>query len=433
MEKSLRELRGLIYENGYTSPVVNGVIDESAFAAICDEILDEAYLGKTAVDPILNAMRAVCQKLEENPQEQMERTVENANLQEAIKKVFGFKSVTIRWENRGAMLMGAYTIPGNPVKYGKKPGFIYGQNANGFYDQTHSMPIFIEMSNDAYRDALLTPEEMTALMLHEIGHNFDFTAYTMFFGWARTICDIAGLFTPFTFVPAINDLIARTDPGRNIVHVITNIDVILMNNIPPLGRLGRGMNKLFSSFGKFFNALFSPAMAFTIPLKLLNAPMVSLITFFSRKKEVYADNFAASYGYAQELTNALAKLEASMTRVSIQPAGGLAELFYDFAQFCREFDTTFFSISGHGSTQQRMIRTKSKLMQDLKNNDVPPELRKELENQIAEMDSAYQQYLEADDYQMKNITAFFRNLVDHVYDGKDYMFIEPARDYDQPR
>ena len=168
-------------------------INEAAIAELCSQILDEAYYGRKIAQPILDAMVNCCKLIDENPTIAMNRTDENIALQKAVQKVFGFKSCTIRWENRGMLKMGAYTYPGNPTKYGSKPAFKYGQHKDGFYDTNHDLPVFIECSNNLYLEAHLTPEEMTAILIHEIGHNFDFTPATMFIGWTKALLAIIKL------------------------------------------------------------------------------------------------------------------------------------------------------------------------------------------------------------------------------------------------
>lgn len=406
------------------------VIGEAAISNICSQILDEAYYGRKPAQPILNAMIDCCKLIDSDPTIAMNRTNENIALQKAVQKVFGFKSCTIRWENRGIMIKGAYTYPGNPTSYGSKPAFKYGQHKDGFYDSKHELPVFIELSNNMYVEAHLTPEEMTAILIHEIGHNFDFTPATMFMGWTKAILAIIMLIKGLADGSWINTLVKiymSSDTGRDIKHFISNIDVIVMNYVPPLGIIGRGIQKIAGLIGKLFNAILSPTQLLAIPAMLMFAPFIHLISFFGRRKEIYADTFAASYGFGEELGTGLAKLDMSVTRLDVAPSGTMMEIMYDFAQFNREFFTMFCDIRGHGSTQQRMIRTKAKLERDLNNNDVPPELKKELQKQIEDMDKAYNDFVNCDEYEQKSITRFFRGLVDHAYNGKDYAFIEPMR------
>ena len=430
MSMTLAEMRSIV-NNTNINETTNDyeIITEAALKDLCDSILDEAYYGRKAVQPIIDAMTDCCKVLDDNPTENMMKTTENKELEKAIQKVFGFKRVSIIWENRGVIVKGAYTIPGSPTKYGTKPGFKFGTHKDGFYDETHSLPVFIELSNDMYRECQLTPEEMTAILIHEIGHNFDFTPYTMIIGWTMAILAIIKLIIGLgdgTWPNTLYRMFLKTDAGRGYAQFMLNIDNLIMNYVPPLGMIGRGINKVVKYINKFINVLLSPLTLFSIPVALINAPMVYVVSFFSRKKEIYADAFAAGYGLGPELSSGLVKFDAYASRMSIAPAGSLAELFYDFSMFSREFMCTFCDKSGHGSAQQRMIKTRAKLEKDLKNNDFDPALKKELIDMISDMDEVYDDFLTCDEYEKKTITAFFRSLIDKAYGGKDYMFIPPT-------
>lgn len=431
MGMTIAEMRSLIYAAPQNESVVNDeILSEAAIQNLCDEILDEAYYGRHVAQPILDAMNDCCKLIDENPKIAMNKTKENIALQKAVQKVFGFKSCTIMWENRGMMAMGAYTYPANPTKYGSKPSFKYGQHKDGFYDSKHELPIFIELSNNMYVEAHLTPEEMTAILIHEIGHNFDFTPATMFMGWTKAILAIIMLIKGFgngSWIKTLVTIYMNGDTGRGIKHFISNIDVIIMNYVPPLGVIGRGFQKITGLLIKLMNLITSPTQIFSIPATLMFAPFIHLISFFGRRKEIYADTFAASYGFGEPLGTGLAKLDAAMVRFDTAPSGTLMEIMYDFAQLNREFFTMFCDVQGHGSTQQRMLRTRAKLERDLSNNDVPPELKKELQEQINDITSAYDSFVNCDEYEQKSVTRFFRNLVDTVYNGKDYAVFEPVR------
>ena len=432
MGMTISEMRSLIYAAPQNESVVNDeILSEAAIQNLCDEILDEAYYGRHVAQPILDAMIDCCKLIDENPTIAMNKTKENIALQKAVQKVFGFKSCTIMWENRGMMAMGAYTFPANPTKYGSKPAFKYGQHKDGFYDSKHELPVFIELSNNRYIESHLTPEEMTAILIHEIGHNFDFTPATMFMGWTKAILAIIMLIRGLgdgSWVATLFKIFMNSDIGRNISHIYTNIDIIVMNYVPPLGIIGRGIQKVSGLLMKLMNLIMSPAQLFSIPATLMFAPFIHLVSFFGRRREIYADTFAASYGFGEELGTGLAKADAAIVRFDTAPSGTLMEIMYDFAQLDREFLTMFCDVHGHGSTQQRMLRARAKLERDLSNNDVPPELKKELQEQIAAINDAYEEFVKCDEYDQKNITRFFRGLVDRVYNGKDYAIFEPIRD-----
>ena len=290
----------------------------------------------------------------------------------------------------------------------------------------------INMSIDIYRDAQLTPEEMTAMLLHEIGHNFDFSPFTLIEGWTQAILAILSLFSAIgsgnvsAGFNVVTQMLAKTAPGKEVSTIIYNIDSILMDLIPPLGWVGRGIGRVAGPIVKVILQLLAiPTMLVRIPTGLIMSPIMTLVSKFGRKKEIYADAFAAGYGYAEPLTSALAKCDKAMTRYNMDDAGPLMETLYDMLLFQQEFTAMFLDNSGHGNTQQRMIKTRYKLEQDLANNAVDPALKNELKRKIKEIDDAYNEYVNIDPADQNRLTAFMRSCVDKAYNGKNYMFIPP--------
>ena len=96
-------------------------------------------------------------------------------------------------------------------------------------------------------------------------------------------------------------------------------------------------------------------------------PFAYIRNLYMRKGEVYADSFAASYGYSAELVSGLEKLNVYMYQDKNAENTFLAP-FYDLMMLEADIINTL--SGGHGSTQQRSLRMVDKLDKDLEQSNL---------------------------------------------------------------
>src|SRR5699024_1906219 len=133
--------------------------------------LDEAYYGSNKVSKIQSAMDKIYLKLKHEPNANIQKSDENRELQKAIQDVFGFQSVRIYWSNRPHVGLGPYTMPGAKILHTGTDSLLK-VGSTGHYDKMHELRVYIQMDNMLVNQCDMNAQEMTAILLHEIGHNF---------------------------------------------------------------------------------------------------------------------------------------------------------------------------------------------------------------------------------------------------------------------
>lgn len=430
MAMSFSELRGMAYNEsflgGLSSKEDNHImtIDEAA-----TEFLDEAFYGRSSVAPIQKAMDAIVKKVQTMPTFIVNGSPEAKALNEAIAKVFGCKRCTVYWSSSPGMMNGGpMTVMQCGILEGFRATYKYGTNKNGFYDKDHVMTIAIRTDQGIISNGGLTSEEMVAILLHELGHNFDVSPYRLADAWSEAFTTIINVitnpskknvqkFTNWTETQLI------TAFGKDAYMILKNLDIYIAQMIPPIGYLMNLVGNVAFNIIKFLNAALSPIALVTIPVQLLMTPFSYMNNIFGRKRETYADSFAAAYGYGAELGTGLEKMSKYMVGME-DDESGLFAIMKDIALLNNEVSA--FCTGMHQSTQQRLIRVSSKLEKDLAQSDLSPADRAVIIKERDRVMNAYNSLLNADAETQQFLTTKFRQMVDNWYAGKPYMFIPIA-------
>lgn len=388
--------------------------------------INEAYFGDETVQKIESAMIKIHKLIVDDKNIVIYKTKEAKELEEAVKDTFGFKKVRIYWSNQPALGgMGPYTRPGAVIIHSASTGITYGTNKKGFYDSQHELMVYIQMDQNLVTDCNLTPREMTAILLHEIGHNFDYSPATIFEAWYGFLQVIMSGKIQNILTYAVRTGVQEY--GRDVTMFISNAHDYLLNVIPVFGRMVRAIGKVSFNITKFIMALLSPVTAVvSVPTYLLLCPFSYLSNFFARKKEVYSDSFAAAYGYAAEIGTALEKINVAMNINHNGERVGPMTFFYDLTLF--QAEVIAFAMGGHRTNQQRMISMLDAMKTDLKDPNLPADVKKDLQKKVDDAEKVYREISNLDNDQRKTFTTWFRGLVDSWYAGKPYMLIKPIDD-----
>lgn len=375
------------------------------------ELIDEAFFGKTKVKKIQDAMDAIVQEIRENPDTMVHGTPLADNLNRAIKETFGFAAVHVYWGNRIAG-GNPHTRPSVYIFHAFNESLEYGKHQNGFYDYNNELRCYIQMDQTLVTECNLTSEECVAILLHEIGHNFDFSPASVLKGWIQVYYALLNLENLANMVVA--------EYGRGIIMPLTNIDTYIQKYIPPVGTIVRLIGRVSFNVQKFLTMILSPALAVTlVPVYVLYSPFSHLQNILLRKGEVYADSFAASYGYSAEIATALDKLIDENSRYNF--GGPVMEFFSDMYRFDQE--VVALAMGGHGSNQKRLIKIMDKLQSDLRNGDFDASMKADLQKEIQRTKDVYDKMLNVDKTQRDTATHVFRRCVDNWYAGKPYMIV----------
>lgn len=381
--------------------------------------LDEAFLGEEPIYPIQKAMDKLYQWNRENPDAKINGCAAERELEDAIKKVFGFKLVDIMWSE--AERTGPYTVtPYLWMAYGENKSFAYGKNANGFYDKNHELSVYINMNRSMMSDNeyALTSREAVATLLHEIGHNFDYSPWrvsqAMYF-----LC--LNLFS-MNILSIVNNIVQHHI--RDITMRVMEIDTVVSDVLPPFRPVQRMANALYKAGNIAIGTIISPVEVLlwaTVGIGL--SPMFYLQNLFARKSERFADSFAVTYGYSAELITGLDKIIDASTGVNVAHIKDIPVLKQMLSLNRARAELSTIMIGGHESNQKRALKAIDKLVQDAKDPHLSPRMKARLNQEIKELRDVYNKMIGMNQEDRKTLTMHIRRIVDNWYNGRSYFFI----------
>ena len=405
---NLTELRAIANNN-------NSGLYESVGANFEDMFINEVYLGRDDMKEIEDVITKIVDKVRDNPNINLQKDPLSRELESKFVKVFGFRKCRIYWSNIFAA-KGPYTRPAAKILHVDSKSFTHGLHKKGFYDEKHELAVYIQMDQNLITDCNLTASEVLAVILHEVGHNFDYSPAQVFLVWYNFIANLLSNHALEYLAKTVTQ-----EYGRGVMMTIDNINDYLYNTAPSIGNMLRRIGKTGFNVLKFLQAIGSPLAITMVPLYMLCTPFLYLTNTFTRKGEVYADSFAASYGYGPECISALEKIYAFVNTKDTD--NGFMQFFYDMALFHNE--VICFASGGHRTNQQRMLSMIDKLEDDLKNNIVDPSDKKELEAELKRAKDMYNKLINLDQTERDTLTMQFRRCVDNWHNGKPYMIIAP--------
>lgn len=385
-------------------------------------IINEAYYGKEYVKSIEDAMKNIHAVVIKDKNYQLNNSNENSKLEKAIKDTFGFKEVGITWTYtyNGN---GPYTITSNPIITTILNNKSIHTPGKPYYDQNHILCVYIVLDASLIYTAHLTPAELTSILLHEIGHNFDFSI-NRFFGQISNILNMLikkkiNKLISYTIVQGVVTLVPSS---RDAIIKIREIDTTISDIFPPLRKSLVFVQNIYTLLDTLKRTIKIPKTIFNNLRYFSFLPLLYYINYFLRSGEIYADSFAASYGYGSEIGVALDKMMKYYIGYGKYenknlPTDPILHIITDIILFNNELFGFLFS--GHGTQQQRAYRVLLKLKDDLRNNKCSPAIKKELEQQIKQAEDNYNEIINMDSEGRKTLTVLFRKILDQWYSNTE--------------
>lgn len=295
----------------------------------------------------------------------------NEKLCSTLKNMFNVKNVKIYWKSGG---VNAFTYSSSAfVRSAAKEIRLQSSNA--------TLPIKIHtiLYTELITIADLTPREIMAILLHEIGLNFYACPI-------QTCFDLFNATLSFGLLPAIYYLI------KSARMAIDDIGDFFIRNFPKLNNWLSKFNKysieVFSILNKTLTFVGFPFVAAIELVRSLKQGGYSfLVNVFKYGDQKGADAFVAKYGYGPDLMSALKKMEFDENLVSGKFAknNAFGEVVNDIILI--EYDLiNSLTFNPRPSNYQRAQSTLQKLRKDLDNGDFPPGMKKDLEDQIKELE-----------------------------------------------
>lgn len=200
-------------------------------------------------------------------------------------------------------------------------GFKYNKKADYYY--------YMIMNAGLIFNPELTTEEVQAIIMHEVGHNF----YTVTTSWGLYTSDVFYFLNVITAIIQ-NIVVGRVDAAlKNAFSVIATANVSrkitvslskLIEKSPALSAvfgLGAALSGLFSDLsinaGVIINWIFGIQM---IPIGIISNIMRYISNPTGYADEKFADNFATMYGYGPALVSGFEKMQAMGFNVTINKA-----------------------------------------------------------------------------------------------------------------
>lgn len=229
-----------------------------------------------------------------------------------IEKAFDFEAFSLNIDHSGAL--NAYTYPLGVVIDAPNMKEISADNKQGFkMTDIRGSTIVVYINAGLLFSDVFTDGEIMAIIMHEIGHNFQTAISPISRGFSYVTRATSLVLLPLIFLinpeAGLNKfkgtrrwyygLVDRLREEKSGIYAILDGFSYITNKI--IGVIGVAADFVIS----FLAMLAGPA----IPIPDINTLINFISSFGGVKDETIADNFATAYGYGPELTSALGKIE----------------------------------------------------------------------------------------------------------------------------
>lgn len=354
--------------------------------------LNELYIGRKPIEPLQNQLSIFRDKVKGKPYTQSINVDKDLlKFNRLVEKMFGFSSyaLTITPENYLDGYTWSMTTLNNKeniLKINKK----LQATKNGFkHDPNVNLHIITNISNTLFNYEELTNEELMAIILHEIGHQF-FLAVT------DEVCIYAIFDSLIGAIQSINKrIISRISSGNNIRFDDIKNDV----------------NEITNKFGinNFLNNIKNRILS--VPRSLRSIPKFLSNKFFRESMEdnmkrnrieytdeKFADSFAVMYGYGIELHTSFTKFDKwflNNTKVKPESRNGVIISFKTFINMTKDL-IAYIRDSQEDEHPTDLARLKVSieyLKRELAKEGLDPKVKLELMKQINDMQKLIDDYI----------------------------------------
>ena len=441
MEQAIKKKENASDDNISADELVKGVLDmenESKEQQNTNEsviVVKEAYFGKSStLEQAENIIGEIMRVIRLNPSGDYTNHPLNKKLEMLFEKQFGVKNMYIIWDRTPISKPSEFSLCSSDILFNSHY-IIQKDNRNGFYDKNHVHVAYIRLSVNLITSINFTPEEIMALMLHNLGTNFDGSIYSRFkilLGYVNAVFGALYSLMVGTMLgdammavkPIIAEIISimmiSTNPGHKLLAKLNQLLEKLIDKVPVLKKISLVFGKIENVLYKIGEIGLDVYKIFRIPFFIISAPISQLFSLFGRKELEFADSFAASYGYGAAMASVINKAEASNWIKDMEAfpteSNGFYKMTTDIALFMREVINI--TLKG-GSSGSRIVKIKEDLVYNIKGGDYPKELKKDILKSIDDIESVYRNYTNCDRNDSGLLaTAFVRNGVDDLFDGR---------------
>nr|DAR89229.1 MAG TPA: peptidase [Caudoviricetes sp.] len=313
--------------------------------------------------------------------------------------IFGFKNVSIQhlieeYQGNGKFdtgILNAYTYPTwrYPID-----GLV---TENGFYDKTKSIELTVVLFLGVFK--VMTPEELTALFLHELGHNVDPALVDIKFIATNKVSDyLAG--DESSTNARIRDLESSEPSFMDIFKAILLLLFVMT-----------GVGAMVFLIYQFLKTLFTNEDSLIESIRKAIADNTKAFNM-STSTEAFADNFARMYGFGTDLISALNKIEEFYENED--ELGEKKSFFYlekarqgeiaEIVKMCME--------DVHNTNIARAIALVKEYEKELQDPNMPAKVKKNLQDDMLSLQKVIDAYVDhKDDFTKRLRTAMYEELL----------------------
>lgn len=395
-------------------------------------LLNEAYVGRTPTLELIDQKIAELQ--EAGPlsiYQNMSRDKRIIELNRLFEKQFGMKLFSINIENSEYLNAWTYTISYRidiAEKYSPQAlsKLVKADSTRGYYYVPgNELCITTHMTTELLFNSGMTSSEIVAVMLHEIGHNFSSCLYGKLYLENREIMlsykramifmiVLGAILSPFLI--GIPMLIAGIKNYRD--STTAGQKAKAERNEKNVGKTGgffafiKGLKNKYSDMQSYASELASRIADGWDKYKVLNPlkgegkqKYKQISNSSGRLDEVFADKFAAVYGYGPELALGLAKMDDYLSKANkkIQLTGTKKEKANNlkFEEVIRK--VSIYDV--HPQTVQRAVEEIKLLKRELDKANIDPRLAEVIKQQVSELEEVLKKITIQNDELSKNDNA----------------------------
>jgi len=376
-ENYFNEVTNQLYE---LSIQENGepLIDKNIFT-VNDYIIETFYGGNKYLDQIDSYFESLKSKIQRNPNDSDEIT----QIKKLLSELFGFEQV--HFTVIPSKTMNACTIPFCwELKKPERKDFEIEKTPNGLrYKNPQGKSLYVYMNS--YTIEMCTPRECTAILLHEIGHNF--YAVEDYYKYARSNIINRSIIQVFYFlvlgiytrnialillgVKSIIEIFAFCKSPQKYQDRILKLRTSNYDaKTKDYGFIKKSLIVILNAITGIIGVAFSPfTLLLTLPAvyvqKICNK-FTSNVDNHEYLGEKFSDDFTASYGYAKEVANVFKngrKLSYSGSLTQNIPILNMINSYNDAV-----YNSTLFLTDPHPERHQRCVNMLNKLKYELNNN-----------------------------------------------------------------
>jgi len=359
-------------------------------------VLKEAYYGKpkefVLIEKKLEKIIEMIHIMKTNPTKAVNINTmpELKEIEELFTKFFKNKETSITFYAPSISPgYNAFTIPSS-LAYFKK------DRSNERIARAEDLFINVNVDIGLVHHLELTTGELMSIILHEIGHCFDASMFALLSNisisyWFRISKQegkpeqtTMGIDVPHSIMQTLTGMIMSSAPIAKLHQMLNRF----LSSVPVLNKLISDLSTIFTDIQLFlgtFSSLSHLSMLFKYP-PLTVMRLLDPRNLFGYGMEKFADSFATSYGYGPDAASAFKKMNINKglflnEKVAKIP---LLNLGYDFAKTSMKAATLMFD--PHPENATRIVSQLNKLKKDLNDPKLDPKVKKELMENIKEME-----------------------------------------------